>query len=307
MGQPGVRRRRLLLTAALLLFVLLWVYETDSLFEPDAPGTLSCSAYKANINSLYKLIPSDTTPEARCLLTPHRCGPTGLLFNPSGMQTYYYRSQCYHDLAIAALNEAHCTAVIERKSLLFDGSHYSPHACLARVRQIRADQAAPRVDPNRVARIETLAASFKQDRELAITLTLAPEKPVYGAYALTTTAQLDGDSTGTAQVTLALNASHPAITRDRRYARLLPVGDEVLQLTPEHGKPASLTYRADAAQLVDYLKRTGGGRFTLSVRLQFLESAAGALADPALSRDAYISEKVMRITAQEAARRQHDS
>ncbi|NNG13191.1 MAG: hypothetical protein HKM88_08090, partial [Halobacteria archaeon] len=247
MGQPGVRRRRLLLTAALLVFVLLWAYETDSLFGPEAPGTLSCSAYKANINSLYKLIPSDTTPEARCLLTPHRCGPTGLLFNPPGMQTYYYRSQCYHDLAIASLNEAHCAAVIERKSLLFDGSHYSQHACLARVRQIRADQAAPRVDPNRIARIETLAASLEQDRELAITITLAPEKPVYGAYALTTTAQLDGGSTGTAQVpqvTLALNASHPAITRDRRYARLLPVGDEVLQLTPEHGKPASLTYRA---------------------------------------------------------------
>jgi hypothetical protein len=291
----------------LLLFILLWVYETDSLFEAETPGTLSCTTYKSNINSLYQVIPKDTAAEDRCRLTPPRCGPTGLLFNPPGMQSYYYRSQCYADLAVTTLNAAHCNAVIERKSLLFDGSHFSQQACLSRLSQIRADRDAPRIDPGRVARIETLSARFEQDGKLAITLTLAPGQPVYGYYALATTAWLDGSDTGTEQVpqvTMALNASHPAITRDRRYARLLPVGNEVLQLSPGLGEPASLTYLADAGQLVDYLKRATGGRFRLSVRLQFLESTSGALADPALPREAYISEKRMHLRGQQADPRQ---
>lgn len=310
MGQPGVHRRRLLLTAALLLFVLLWAYETDRLFERDAPGSLSCAVYKENINSLYRLIPNATAPETRCQRTPPRCGPTGLLFNPAGMQTYYYRSQCYHDLAVSTLDAAFCAEVSERRSLLFDGSYYSVQACLAKIRQLHADRAAPRVDPAAVARIDALTAAFDQDQHLSVTLTFSPDLPVYGAYAIATTAHLHTDSTGTAQgsqVTLALNANHPAITRDRRYARLLPVGNEVLQLTPELGNPAALTYRVDTGQLVEYLQRAGERGFRLSVRLQFLESAAGALADPALPRDAYISEKVMRITTQGAAPRQHDT
>lgn len=294
------RTRLLWLSAGLLLLALLWALETDSLPGRGADGPVSCREYKENINSLYKLIPNDTPAEERCRLTPPRCGPTGLIFNPAGMQSYYYRSQCYHELAIASLNEAHCAAVVERPSLIFDGSHFSQQACLASVRQIHADRAAPRVGPDAVARINTLTAAFDREQHLVITLTLSPDTPVYGAYAIATTAHLHTDNTGNAPdtgVTVALNASHPAIRRDRQYARLLPVGGEVLQLTPELGIPASLTYRANSGQLVDYLERSARRDFTLEVSLQFLESTAGALADPDIRRAAYISKSARRVTA----------
>ncbi len=310
MGKRLSRTRLVLLLSGLLLFALLWTLETGSLSRQDPDGPFSCGEYKENINSLYKLIPPDTAAEERCRLIPARCGPTGLIFNPAGMQTYYYRSQCYQELAIASLNETFCAAVTERPSLLFDGSRYSPQACLAKLRQLRADRAAPRVDAGDVARIDKLAAAFDPDHNLSVTLTLSPDTPVYGAYAIATTAQFHTGNTGTApdtDVTVALNASHPAITRDRRYARLLPIGDEVLQLTAELGKPASLTYRADAGQLVDYLRHSAGRRFTLRVRLQFLESTTGALADSSLRGDAYISEKVIQLMTGEANQRQHDS
>lgn len=310
MGKRLTQTARLLLSAGLLLLVLLWLYETGWLFGRDTTGSLSCAEYRENINTLYTLIPDNTTPEARCRMTPARCGPTGLIFNPAGMQTYYYRSQCYQELAIASLNEAHCAAVMERPSLLFNGAFFSQQACLAKVRQARADRAAPRVGPGAIARIETLMAAFDREQNLSVTLTLSPDRPVYGIYAIATTAHLETDNAGStagAAVTVALNARHPAITRDRRYARLLPIGDELLQLTAAFGVPASLTYRADAGQLVDYLKRGAGRRFTLAVRLQFLESAIGALADPALRRDVYISEKVLPLMAPEAGLRQHGS
>lgn len=286
---------------AAVLLVLLWLYETDSVIDTPAPGTLSCAEYKENINQLYRLIPNDTAPGTRCRMTPPRCGPTGLLFNPPGMQTYYYRSQCYHELALATQNEAHCADVIERKSLLFDGSRLSQQACRARVRQIHADRAAARVDPATVARIDTLTAAYDRDRNLSITLSLAPAMPAYGTYAIATTAHLHRDDPGTAaatEVTLALNASHPAISRDRRYARLLPIGDELLQLTPALGTPARLTYRVDGGQLEDYLEHSARHDYTLEVRLQFLESTAGALADPDRPRQAYISRKVMNLSIQ---------
>ena len=294
------RTRLLWLSAGLLLLALLWAFETDSLPGRGADGPISCREYKKNINSLYKLIPNDTPAEERCRLIPPHCGPTGLIFNPAGMQSYYYRSQCYHELAIALLNEAHCAAVVERQSLIFDGSHFSQQACLATVRQIHADRAAPRIEPDAVARINTLTAAFDREQHLAVTLTLSPDTPVYGAYAIATTAHLRTDSTGNApdtRVALAMNASHPAIRRDRQYARLLPVGGEVLQLTPELGTPVSLTYRTNTGQLVDYLERSTGRDFTLEVSLQFLESTAGALADPDIRRAAYISKSTRRVTA----------
>jgi hypothetical protein len=299
-GKRLARTRLLLLSAGLLLFVLLWAFETDSLPGRGADEPISCREYKENINSLYKLIPHNTPAEERCRLTPPRCGPTGLIFNPAGMQSYYYRSQCYHELAIASLNEAHCAAVVERQSLIFDGSHFSQQACRATVRQIHADRAAPRVDPDAVARIDTLTAAFDREQQLAVTLMLSPDTPVYGAYAIATTAHLRTDGTGKTPdtgVSLALNASHPAIRRERRYARLLPIGNEVLQLTPEFGKPASLTYRANTGQLVDYLARSARRDLTLEVSLQFLESTAGALADPDIHRGAYISKSTLRVTA----------
>jgi hypothetical protein len=305
MGKRLARTHLLLLLAGLLL-ALLWAFETDKLPGRAADGPVSCREYTKNINSLYKIIPRDTPAEERCRLTPPRCGPTGLIFNPAGMQSYYYRSQCYHELAIASLDEAHCSAVVERRSLIFDGSHYSQQACLTTLRQIRADRAAPRVEPGAVARIDTLTAAFDQEQHFSVTLTLSPETPVYGTYAIATTAHLDMDSPGAATgtaVTVALNASHPAIRRDRRYARLLPIGDELLQLTAELGQPASLTYRADTGQLVAYLKRSTRRDFALRVRLQFLESTTGALAEPDIHRGAYISEKVMQFTTQQAARR----
>ena len=270
------------------LALLLWSYETDRLLISDPAGVVGCAEYKENINSLHNLFPAALPAEERCARTPDKCGPTGLIANPSGMQTYYYRSQCYADLAESAGDETWCDQVVERPSLLFNGAYYSRTACLRRVQQRLADQSAPKVGPEQIARIASLTAAFAADGDLAIALTLSPDVPVPGSYALSTLAKIP-------DTVVALNPEHPAISYDDSYARLLPVGHWILSLSPERGGATPLNIAVQTGQLSETLKRAGAREFDLEVRLQFLQDTDGALSDPARPRAAYISEQSVRV------------
>jgi len=61
-----------------------------------------------------------------------------------GGKTYYYRSACYMELVRRTGRAALCAKVVERRSLLGDGSHHSPKACaeVAAAYQAREKQSA---------------------------------------------------------------------------------------------------------------------------------------------------------------------
>ncbi|MFZ2988611.1 hypothetical protein [Ideonella sp.] len=60
---------------------------------------------------------------------------------PGGGRTYYYRSACFMELARRTGNAAWCDRVLQRRSLLGDGSAVSPASCQAMVAQGQALQA----------------------------------------------------------------------------------------------------------------------------------------------------------------------
>jgi hypothetical protein len=96
------------------------------------------------------------TDAADCMAIPSRKAVSWLLFNPTGMQTYYERSRCLQEAAVRLRSPALCSGVKERKARFLDGSAYSPSACRAAVRKqeqhdataaktLRAPQALQRV------------------------------------------------------------------------------------------------------------------------------------------------------------------
>ncbi len=251
---------------------------------------ITCEAYEEKINALHELFPAGITAEERCEMTPRDCGATGLIFNPRGMETYYYRSACYAELARSTLEGRHCDEVEERQSLFFDGHFYSREACLDRVGQLLADRSAPKIGSAKIARVDSLEARFDGPRQLAIDLGLVPESPVPGFYAIAATAEIEGPT----EVFVALNPQHPAIARSDRYGRLLPISNWILRI--DAGRPyGRIRVVSNANQLRDHLARGGARHFTLKIELQFLESADGALPDAAEPRQAYISRRAVRV------------
>src|SRR3546814_4174525 len=77
---------------------------------------------------------------------------TGLLFNPSGMKTYFKRSSCLQAIAVDYRDASLCEDVRERKSLFFDGSAISRASCERRVEErARSDPTVIISDIHRLA------------------------------------------------------------------------------------------------------------------------------------------------------------
>jgi len=294
-GNHWSRKNVIVWLVIALLALFIWVIETDRIIDRAEPDAVSCATFKENINYRRGLFPKELSPAELCRLTPPECGPTGMIFNPDGMETYYYQAQCYADLAQSTLDEEFCDRVVERRSLFFDGTYYSRGACLKRVRQFKLDEATVKIDPQGIARIDTVTTMLVPDEVLTITLTLAPEALVHGQYAIDAALHFAVISTGrTTAVTLAINPVHPAIRRDSSYSRLRPLSYWVLALSPALGNTLSVNYPV-TDQMRDYFQRATTDEMQLAVQLQFLESDDGALADPAERRDAYISKQMLAI------------
>ena len=109
------------------------------LFVPAASAAqlpeISCSQYEENINHLYRIIPKQLTPEQKCAVIPDNCGQSWLLFNPDGMEIYYYKSRCYMELAIKTGNRKMCNQVKQRRSIFLDGAYFSLKSCLSEIQR----------------------------------------------------------------------------------------------------------------------------------------------------------------------------
>lgn len=94
--------------------------------------------------------------EETCLSIPAYAYETANIFNPSDAQTAYIRSKCFLKLATEERNEEYCQYVKERKSMLYDGSAYSPEKCLAAVSGVQEIDASEAIIPSNIHAIEQL-------------------------------------------------------------------------------------------------------------------------------------------------------
>ncbi|EKE04470.1 MAG: hypothetical protein ACD_20C00065G0001 [uncultured bacterium] len=69
----------------------------------------------------------------KCQKIPKYKIQTNLFLNPPGYQTYYERSKCFLDLAVAQRRDELCAHVKEHRALFLDGSKYSPKSCRQKV------------------------------------------------------------------------------------------------------------------------------------------------------------------------------
>ncbi len=257
------------------------------------PGLVSCKQYKENINSLHKVFPPELKGEARCRAIPAECGPTGLLFNPDGMKTYYYRSQCYMDLALQEQKSEMCDSVLERKSFFFDGSYYSPHTCKAIIRLSQKDQAAPKISPENIVTITRLEAQIDEEKRMMVTLNLAPENPVFGTYSLALSAHYETESQHgkTAEATMALNPQHPNIYfKKKPYERFRLLSYWVIDFLPK-SFTSRLTLKVGSRQIDRIQKGLVGKSFNLEANLRFVESSEGGLPEMKKGYGRYSSSK----------------
>jgi len=94
----------------------------------------------------------------RCEAIPAGEYSSGLLFNPSGYQTFYHRSECFQKLAIEERDPVLCDRVRERDSWLFEGWYVSASNCrkLVKARQDADIREFASLDPRSINRLTGL-------------------------------------------------------------------------------------------------------------------------------------------------------
>jgi hypothetical protein len=118
-----------------------------------------------------------------CQSIPPTTYETFLLFNPSNLQTYYFRSSCFQELAVQTRAENLCDQVKERKSIFFNGSGVSPTACRKAVADIRNKDFAERVRPESVHKIESIKIDSAPSGDIEVRF--VPAGTLWGTYRFT--------------------------------------------------------------------------------------------------------------------------
>jgi len=252
------------------------------LFIPiNSHANISCKQYKENINELYKLIPGDLSLEEKCNIIPDKCGVSGLLFNPEGMKSYYYKSECFFKLAIQTLDEKYCNKVVERKALFRGGAYFSRESCLRKIRQIKSDAKAKKVKPKDIHRIQSLRV-YAKGKELEVEVFLT-DGNVTGKYALSFLAHYTEKGT---DITAALNPQAPEIKYDKSFERFRPVNHWILEINNSQKQINFKISKTSYSIVRKFIDK--GGRVKFSLSLQFLQSNYGEIADTE-KRNEYIS------------------
>lgn len=93
------------------------------------PGTESSEDIKPNeYESAYSIL----APENKAPFLCEKIRPTvreSYAFNSPGLQTLYTRSECFYRVALATGDPKYCAGVIEKKSFVLDGTHYTRENC----------------------------------------------------------------------------------------------------------------------------------------------------------------------------------
>ena len=118
-----------------------------------------------------------------CRSVPSTTYETFLLFNPSNLQTYYFRSDCFQQVAVQTRDENLCDQVNERKSIFFDGSGVSATACRKAVAEARNKDFAERVRPESVHKIESIKIESAPSGDIEVRF--VPAGTLWGTYRFT--------------------------------------------------------------------------------------------------------------------------
>lgn len=261
-------------TQTFLKFLLLMFCMVPS----PAEAVVSCSEYteRNEYSSLSEIIPPNLPEEKKCELIPDECGYTGLIFNPKGMQTSYFKSECYYDIAIKRLDKTFCDLVVERKSLIFNGSYYSPESCRKKIDATKADIAAPKMDPRNIHVIQKITPVIK-DGIITVTVDLI-NGTVGGYYTLAVSANY-----GMTSASWNPNGVDIDIKYDRKFERFHPLNHWILHLDKDR---KSFVFTSDISRQIDDLKEASHAELT--IELQFIQSDDGIIADMK-KQDSYIS------------------
>ena len=104
----------------MLARTLIFVALAGSLVEP---GAAAASGY----------VEMRAAAVTRCEAIDPSAHQTGMIFNPEGYRSMYFRSACFQDAAVLFRDEPLCAKVKERRSFFFSSWGYSPKHCRQRV------------------------------------------------------------------------------------------------------------------------------------------------------------------------------
>ena len=103
-----------------------------------------------------------------------------LIFNPSNIQTYYFRSYCFQQVAVQTRDAKLCDQAIERKAMLLDGSGVSSNACHKAVLEQMNKDFSERVRPESIHKIERVELSTAPSGDIEIKV--FPVGSLWGTY-----------------------------------------------------------------------------------------------------------------------------
>lgn len=194
---------------------------------------------------------------ATCREMSHHTFQSWLLFNPKNLRTYYIRSDCFMKVAVRERDEDLCREVVERRSLWFDGSGVSEHACREAVRKRKDADAREAVagDPHRIAGVTVQRSPEEDQAEVRV--------------------RTEGSLPGTYELSYTL-LNEEGVPVGRLDAVKTPLG------TTGTDSLGTMVYRRDVRKLLGPAYRPGAG-YTLEVRLEWIGDKEPAAPGRALS------------------------
>lgn len=239
-------------------------------------------AIAALVVALTCFLPAGARAQDECASIPEHAGATGLIFNADGQQVYYERSRCFMEHALRSGDVALCDKVLERRSLLFDGSYYSVATCRRLVARARAAEAAPKVAPGSAYLLEAVTLTL-EGQEARVRFALSPDG-VAGIYGIDLRFEYVNGGT---RVGGSFNPESPSIEYHNAFERFAPVRRWVAEFESEH---EAIEFRLSGRHFEETLAaRRAGVPVTLTAMLEILRAESGAIPDPSLGYESVVS------------------
>jgi hypothetical protein len=151
---------------------------TGALIAPSSAAELQStnkSAYEDALDKVNHIHGAET-----CESIPPSTYESFLIFNPSNLQTYYFRSYCFQRVAAQMRDLKLCDQVKERKALFLDGSGISLEACQHAVLDKKSKDFEERVMPESIHKIERVDLRSASSGDLEIRV--FPAGSLWGTY-----------------------------------------------------------------------------------------------------------------------------
>jgi hypothetical protein len=151
------------------------IFAMANAYPASGSQMLNKSAYEDALEKMNHIRGVET-----CESIPASTYESFLIFAPSNMQTYYFRSSCFQQVAVQTRDAKLCDQVIERKAMLLDGSGISTNACHKAVLEQMNKDFAERVRPESIHKIERVELSTAPSGDIEVRV--FPAGSLWGTY-----------------------------------------------------------------------------------------------------------------------------